>query len=57
MARIVNLNRFRKDRERSLKEVRAAENRVRFGRSKEERGRDAAERDKARKKHEGKRLD
>ncbi len=57
MTEIVNLNRFRKHRERALKEGRAAQNRVRFGRTKEERRRDSHERDKARKKHDDKRLD
>jgi len=39
MAEIINLNRFRKDRERDAKAKTAEENRARFGRSKEERER------------------
>jgi hypothetical protein len=37
MAEIVNLNRFRKERDRAAKAKTAEENRVRFGRTKEER--------------------
>ncbi|HWE75022.1 MAG TPA: DUF4169 family protein [Stellaceae bacterium] len=37
MAEIVNLNRFRKERERAAKTKTAEENRVKFGRRKEER--------------------
>ena len=37
MAEIVNLNRFRKERERAAKAKTADENRVRFGRTKEDR--------------------
>jgi hypothetical protein len=37
MAEIVNLNRFRKERERAAKAKVADENRVRFGRTKEDR--------------------
>jgi hypothetical protein len=37
MAEIVNLNRFRKERERAAKAKAADENRVRFGRTKEDR--------------------
>jgi hypothetical protein len=37
MAEIINLNRFRKERERNAKAKSAEENRARFGRSKEER--------------------
>jgi hypothetical protein len=37
MAEIVNLNRFRKERERAAKAKTAEENRVRFGRRKDER--------------------
>ena len=57
MAEITNLNRFRKGRERARQEERAAENRTRFGRRKEERRQDDLAREKARKEHEGKRLD
>jgi Domain of unknown function (DUF4169) len=45
MAEIINLNRFRKERERNTQAKTAEENRVRYGRSKEERERtDAAAR-------------
>ena len=39
MAEIINLNRFRKERERNAKAKTAEENRARFGRSKDERER------------------
>jgi len=37
MAEIINLNRFRKERDRAAKAKTADENRARFGRTKEER--------------------
>jgi hypothetical protein len=37
MGEIVNLNRFRKERDRAAKAKNAEENRVRFGRTKDER--------------------
>ncbi|TDQ83463.1 uncharacterized protein DUF4169 [Dongia mobilis] len=43
MAEIVNLNRFRKTKQRSEAQQRAAENRVRFGRSKAEKASDRDE--------------
>lgn len=42
MAEIVNLNKFRKKKTREEASARAAENRVRFGRSKAEKERDAS---------------
>jgi hypothetical protein len=42
MAEIINLNRFRKERERNAKAKMADENRVRHGRRKEERERNEA---------------
>ena len=54
---IVNLNQYRKKRGRAEAERRAAENRVRFGRSKEERGKDLRESERARKAIEDKRLE
>lgn len=42
MAEIVNLNRFRKKKARENAAARAAENRVRFGRTPAEKARDAA---------------
>jgi Domain of unknown function (DUF4169) len=53
----VNLNQYRKKRRRAEAERRAADNRVRFGRSKEERSRDLLESERAKKEIEGKRLD
>jgi hypothetical protein len=43
MADVVNLNRFRKRKARETAERQAEENRVRFGRSKTEKQRDAME--------------
>jgi hypothetical protein len=54
---IVNLNKFRKKRERAEDERRAAENRVRFGRSKQARAEDERERQRVEKSLEDKRLD
>lgn len=47
MAEPVNLNRFRKDKARAEKKARANENATRFGRSKAQKEREAAERAKA----------
>jgi hypothetical protein len=49
MAELVNLNRARKTKARSDAETKAAENRVRFGRTKAERQLDEARAKKARK--------
>jgi hypothetical protein len=57
MAEIVNLNRFRKARERDAKEQRASANRARFGRSKDERVRADATIEKAEKALDDKKLD
>jgi hypothetical protein len=54
---IVNLNQYRKKRRRAEAERRATDNRVRFGRSKEERNKLLRESARARNKLEGKRLD
>lgn len=43
MAKVVNLNKVRKQKARDAAAVQAAENRVRFGRTKEQKERDAAE--------------
>ncbi len=43
MATVINLNKIRKQKARAQAEAQAAENRVRFGRSKLEKQRDAAE--------------
>jgi len=42
MAEIINLNRFRKERDRATKAKTAEENRARFGRTKDERERSDA---------------
>ncbi|MCK9385575.1 MAG: DUF4169 family protein [Nevskia sp.] len=42
MTKVVNLNRYRKLKQRVADEQRANENRVRFGRSKADKARDAA---------------
>jgi hypothetical protein len=57
MAEIVNLNRFRKARERDAKGQRATENRTRFGVSKDERAKKDAESRKADKSLDDKKLD
>jgi Domain of unknown function (DUF4169) len=54
---IVNLNKYRKKRERAEDERRAAENRVRFGRSKKSREKDLYDREQAKKDIDDKRLD
>lgn len=56
MAEIVNLNRFRKARQRAEDSQQAAENRVRFGRSKAERAKDRHAADKTARDHSGKEL-
>jgi hypothetical protein len=57
MAEIVNLNQFRKQRARSAAQLRAEENRRKFGRTKEERATGRRERDKAEKELDDKRLE
>lgn len=54
---IVNLNQYRKKRARAEAKRRAAENWVRFGRSKGERNKDLRESERARKEIEDKRLE
>jgi Domain of unknown function (DUF4169) len=54
---IVNLNKYRKQRERTEDQRRAAENRVRFGRGKQARINEQRERERAKKDIQGKRLD
>jgi Domain of unknown function (DUF4169) len=56
-AMIVNLNKFKKTRERAAADRRAAENRVRFGRSKAVRAEDGREREQTDKNLDGKRLE
>lgn len=50
MADIINLNKHRKHKARADAERRAADNRVRFGRTKAEKQKDAAEAEAARRK-------
>lgn len=57
MAEIVNLNQYRKKQARHAAEKRAADNRVRFGRSKAERRKARGEADKTTKELDGKHLD
>ena len=57
MAEIVNLRRARKDRARSEKAARAAENRTRFGRGKVEKRATEVERARAETALDGKKID
>ena len=54
---IVNLNQYRKKRRHAEAQRRAADNRVRFGRSTKERGEDLRESERAKNELDGKRLD
>jgi hypothetical protein len=54
---IINLNRHRKKRERAKEEAQAAENRIRFGRSNEQRRKELLESERARKAIDDKRLE
>jgi galactokinase/mevalonate kinase-like predicted kinase len=54
---IVNLNQYRKKRQRAEAEARAVENRIRFGRSKGERSKEQRETERAKKEIDDKRLD
>jgi hypothetical protein len=55
--KIVNLNQYRKRRRRVEAERSAAENRVRFGRSKQERSKERLDNRRAQKEVDDKRLD
>ena len=57
MAEIVNLNRARKARQRAEAERQAAENRVRFGRTKADKRREAQEKLRADQDLEGKKVE
>jgi hypothetical protein len=57
MAEIVNLNKFRKERDRRLARQRAAENRAKFSMSKAKRDRHRQEAEKAGQDLDGKRLE
>lgn len=54
---VVNLRTYRKRKERAGREVEAAENRARHGRSKVERGFEDARRETADRGHDGRRLE
>jgi hypothetical protein len=54
---IVNLNHYRKKRRRAEVQRHAADNRVRLGRSKQERGKHQRERERAKNELDGKRID
>lgn len=57
MAELINLNKARKARARADAERQAAENRVRFGRSKAQKTQDATEAEAMRRKLDGLKLD
>jgi len=57
MAEIINLKDIRKARARAEAETKAAENRSRFGRTRNERKRQAIEDQRARRDHDGNRLE
>ncbi|MGF1591921.1 MAG: DUF4169 family protein [Kiloniellaceae bacterium] len=57
MSEIVNLRQAKKRRARAEKEAKAAANRVEFGRTKAERRETGAERGKAQRELDGKKLD
>jgi hypothetical protein len=57
VAEIINLNKARKAKARVTAEKQAAENRVRFGRSKAQKQQDAAEAEALRRKLDSLRLD
>lgn len=57
MAEIINLNKARKAKVRLSAEKQAAENRVRYGRSKAQKQQDAAETEAMRRKLDGLQLD
>ena len=57
MAEIVNLKDFRTNRARAEAEAKAAENRVRFGRTRDERNRKAFEDQRAKRDLEGNRIE
>lgn len=57
MGDVVNLNRFRKMRDRTEREKVAEENRVRFGRTKAEKLRDRQERERRTSELDGKKVE
>ena len=57
MGDVVNLNQFRKLRTRAESQKKAGENRVRYGRSKDEKARQVTEFDRTHRDLDGKQLD
>lgn len=57
MAEIVSLNQYRKVRRRRKAAAEASHSRVRHGRTKDEKNRDAADRDLRANAHDGKRME
>jgi len=57
LSKIVNLNHYRKERRRAEAELRASQNRIRFGRRKDERSKESGERERTNREIENKRLD
>ena len=57
MASVVNLNRFRKAKQRAEDQRRAAENRTAFGRTKPERRNDESERQRLARELDSKRIE
>jgi hypothetical protein len=57
MGDVINLNRFRKQRERTQREAQAAVNRTRFGRTKDEKKRDVDDTKRQDRDLDGKKLD
>jgi hypothetical protein len=57
MGEVVNLNKFQKANAKRRQEIAAAENRARFGRTKEAKSKTLKDADKAKSDLDGKRLD
>jgi hypothetical protein len=57
MGDVVNLNQYRKQRSRASSQKRASENRVRFGRSKDDKTRQSQDAERIGRELEGKQLD
>lgn len=57
MGDVVNLNQYRKQRSRASSQKRASENRVRFGRSKDDKTRQSQDAERSSRELEGKQLD
>jgi hypothetical protein len=57
MAQIINLNKFRKAKQRAQAKAKAAENRAKFGRTKAQKKKDQDDTQAAKDEHEGHRLE